>query len=88
MSQIIMNWIPVDEKLPNVNIKMGLGNTCSEDCLITDGENYYVGNLECIRPDFIHKVWSISASDKIVKEYSGKDVTHWMPLPLLPNKSE
>lgn len=80
-----MEWIDVNTQLPELKHTMGCGNKYSENCLATDGEDCYVVTLEAVRPDFENKLWVIVQSDEIVKNYSGKDVTHWMPLPSLPN---
>lgn len=85
--QVEQRWISVDERLPEINNIMGCGNKHSDCVLATNGEDTFVATIESVRPDFTTTVWVISYSDRDVKEYSGNDITHWQPLPPIPNNS-
>lgn len=86
-------WVSVDDRLPEYTGEYG-GNKISDNVLVWNGEDIYKANLEAVRPDFKTLVWSFSeihgcgecgydALDEI-KEYSGKPITHWQPLPQPP----
>jgi hypothetical protein len=66
------DWISINDKLPEFK------NSCfSEDVLITDGSDIYIGSL-CDN-SAIEEPNSWMAHDHGVDK-----ITHWMPLPELP----
>ena len=74
------SWISIKDQLPEIVNIMGVGNKYSDDVLITDGENYYIGFLESVRPTHERLIWS-NSNDEIID-----NVTHWMKIPKLFSK--
>ena len=70
-----MKWISVEKRLPKLKHKKG--NPHSDKVLVSDGAHIQVGirwvagNTEYFLPDFREDF---------------DDITHWMPLPPLPDK--
>lgn len=70
-------WISVDDQLPN----MELGY--SEDILFTDGLEYHYGHCRYIDEDnstCVFESFILTVEIDVVM-----NITHWMPLPTLPN---
>ena len=71
-------WISVKDKLP--------AKDDHNDYLITDGEHYYVGHYRHDADAWDHVIlgwvqWVLADGDVI-----DINITHWMPLPKLPQK--
>ena len=93
--QSVSSWISVEERLPEMPNDY-CGNKASNSVLVYNGEDIYKAFCEAVRPDFKTIVWDFSEEhgcslcgpqydglDRI-KDYSGKGITHWMPLPEKP----
>lgn len=83
-------WIDCKTRLPDMPNDYS-GNKASNPVLVWNGEDIYKAYCEAIRPDFVTIIWDLSDvmdgkndSHDPIKEYSGKSVTHWMPLPKSP----
>jgi hypothetical protein len=70
-----MNWISVNDELPELKHRMGVGNKYSDEVLVTNGEVCYLATLESVRPKFEKQFWVDTDDENL----SG--ITHWMPLP-------
>ena len=72
-------WVPVDQRPP-----IGEDFGCflhSIDVLFTDGGNQWVGSLQTWEGEEYEPQWKMKGPDG----WDVKNVTHWMPLPNLPN---
>ena len=73
-------WISEDKRPP-----IGEDYGCffhSVDVLFTDGVSQWVGYLQTWEDEEYHPTWKMRGPDG----WDVKNVTHWMPLPILPNK--
>jgi hypothetical protein len=74
-------WVSVCQRPP-----IGEGYGCffhSIDVLFTDGVNQWVGYLQTWEDDEYEPTWKMKGPDG----WDVKNVTHWSPLPSLPNAS-
>lgn len=72
-------WISVKDKLP--------AKDDYNDYLITDGEHCYVGHYRHDADAWDNsKLGWIQCTDVVTDETYEINITHWMPLPELPNK--
>jgi hypothetical protein len=67
------NYINVEDSLPECTLNFI--NKHSVDCIVTDGDNYYIAFLEAVRPDFTYKYWTSVETDEILD-----GITHWKVL--------
>lgn len=74
-------WISVDDRLPEIDRDFGTGRN-SICVLISDGKNCWVGYLRAHRHGEHPPQWQIKGRDEIARG----PITHWMPLPSLPEK--
>jgi len=76
-----MNWISVKDKLPDLpETEFDSDPTYSQNVLITNGKRIIIGWL--LRRDY-HLFWRSDDPKDMEKE-----ITHWMPLPELPEGNE
>ena len=74
---IAMNWIDVNEKLPEVGIDSVYGSAWVLVSYVFDGKQY-VGEARFIKVK--QPYWKNVFGDKMINN----QVTHWMPLPEPP----
>ena len=71
----MMEWISVENRLPEIKNRGKKENPCSDSVLVTDGVEIQVGNR-----------WICGNKEYFLPYYrlTIEDITHWMPLPEPP----
>ena len=82
-SDSVVNWISVDMLMP---LKVDKDLYRSETVLISDGRHVYVGYLQFdwLDENTFPPEWKLEGRDA----YTVYSITHWAPLPGLPQSEE